>query len=184
MGPWPPDGGSVSTHIPPEPRAGGDSGRKGKAVEHLVAASVILGSGDVLNVSTSFVDDEGVDLIFHRRGRPETLAVQVKSRSWRSKGLSGGVFATDVRRETFAPRDDLYLLYVAVDEENADYGPVWLVPSKVLARQVRPNSYGRFRFVASAKEASNDRWRRYRLEKKDLPQRLLEILSHLERRDR
>ena len=57
-----------------------DAGRIGAAVEHLVAASCILASDAVLNVSTSMVDDEGVDLVFHRRGRPTTLAVQVKSR--------------------------------------------------------------------------------------------------------
>lgn len=44
-----------------------DSARKGKAVEHLVAATCILTSGLKLNVSTSLVDDEGVDLVFHRR---------------------------------------------------------------------------------------------------------------------
>lgn len=58
-----------------------DSARMGKAVEHLVAATCILTSGLDLNVSTSLVDDEGVDLVFHRRDVPTTLAVQVKSRS-------------------------------------------------------------------------------------------------------
>ena len=58
-----------------------DSGKIDAAVEHLVAASCILASGGALNVSTSLVDDEGVDLVFHRRGSPTTLAVQVKSRS-------------------------------------------------------------------------------------------------------
>jgi len=45
------------------------SARKGKAVEHLVAASCILASGGELNASTALVDDEGVDIVFHRRGR-------------------------------------------------------------------------------------------------------------------
>jgi len=38
-----------------------------QAVEYLIAASCILASGAALNVSTSMVDDEGVDLVFHRR---------------------------------------------------------------------------------------------------------------------
>jgi uncharacterized protein GlcG (DUF336 family) len=46
-------------------------------VEHLVAASCILASGAMLNVSTTLVDDEGVDLVFHRREGTATLAVQV-----------------------------------------------------------------------------------------------------------
>lgn len=43
--------------------------RVGKAVEHLVAAGCILISDAKLNVSTSLVDDEGVDLVFSPKGR-------------------------------------------------------------------------------------------------------------------
>jgi len=39
----------------------------GKAAEHLVAAFCILATRGELNVSTSLVDDERVDLVFHRR---------------------------------------------------------------------------------------------------------------------
>ncbi len=38
-----------------------------------------------------------------------------------------------VAKRTFTPRDDLYMLYVVYDEAIADFGPVWLVPSKALA---------------------------------------------------
>lgn len=44
------------------------SARMGKAAEYLVAAACILASRGELNVATSLVDDEGVDLVFHRRG--------------------------------------------------------------------------------------------------------------------
>jgi len=44
-----------------------DAGRMGKAAEHLVAAFCILATRGELNVSTSLVDDERVDLVFHRR---------------------------------------------------------------------------------------------------------------------
>jgi uncharacterized protein GlcG (DUF336 family) len=65
----------------------------------LVAASCILTSGLKLNVSTSLVDDEGVDLVFHRRGKSTTLAVQVKSRSMATKGISQhGRFYAQVKR--------------------------------------------------------------------------------------
>jgi hypothetical protein len=47
------------------------SGRKGKAVEHLVASSCVLMSGGELNALTALVDDEGVDIVSHRRGRRE-----------------------------------------------------------------------------------------------------------------
>lgn len=65
-----------------------DSGRKDKAVEHLVAARYILISGMELNVTTSLVDDEGVDLVFRRRDVPITLAVQVKLRSMHARTIA------------------------------------------------------------------------------------------------
>ena len=57
-----------------------DAGRMGMAAEYLVAAVCILATRGRLNVSTSIVDDEGVDLVFHLRDSTATLAVQVKSR--------------------------------------------------------------------------------------------------------
>lgn len=57
-----------------------DAGRMGKAAELLVAATCILQSRAKLNVSTSIIDDEGVDLVFHLREHTATLAVQVKAR--------------------------------------------------------------------------------------------------------
>ena len=66
----------------------------GKAVEYLVAAACILSTRGELNVSTSMVDDEGVDLVFHRRDNAATLAVQVKARmsdSKRVRDWSGGL---------------------------------------------------------------------------------------------
>jgi hypothetical protein len=59
----------------------------GKAAEYLVAAACILATRGELNVSTSLVDDEGVDLVFNRRDSPATLAVQVKARM--SDGKAG-----------------------------------------------------------------------------------------------
>jgi hypothetical protein len=56
------------------------AGRMGKAVEYLVAAACILSTRGELNVSTSMVDDEGVDLVFHRRN---TAARRSRCRSRR-----------------------------------------------------------------------------------------------------
>jgi hypothetical protein len=53
-----------------------DASRMGKAVEYLVAASCILTTRGRLNMSTSLVDDEGVDLVFFARGSTTTLAVR------------------------------------------------------------------------------------------------------------
>lgn len=81
-----------------------DAARKGKTVEHLVAATCVLSSGLKLNVSTSLVDDEGVDLVFHRREQSTTLAVQVKSRTIAAKTIANGSrFQANVGANTFRP---------------------------------------------------------------------------------
>src|SRR5215204_4360345 len=92
-----------------------DAGRMGKAAEYLVAAFCILATRGALNVSTSLVDDEGVDLVFHRRGSTATLAVQVKARMSDSKRIQSEGFVAFVRSQTFVPRDDLDMLFVAID---------------------------------------------------------------------
>lgn len=158
-----------------------DAARKGTAVEYLIAASCMLASDFKLNVSTNMVDDEGVDLVFHRRDSPATLAVQVKSRSWSANVMRDRErFIADVRRGTFHHRRDLFLLFVAVDTRFAEYGPLWLIPSIDFADLLAPSSRTKLRFVASASPASNDRWVKYRMERSQLPDRILAVLDDLE----
>ncbi|MEU8255496.1 hypothetical protein AB0C06_14685 [Micromonospora inaquosa] len=80
-----------------------DASRMGKAAEHLVAAFCILATRGMLNVSTALVDDEGVDLVFHRRNSTATLAVQVKARMSDSKRVRSEGFVTFVRAQTSTP---------------------------------------------------------------------------------
>ena len=155
-----------------------DAGRIGKAVEYLIAASCILASGAALNVSTSMVDDEGVDLVFHRRGSSATLSAQVKARLTTGKHVQQGRFLASVRQQTFRPRDDLYLLFVVADAENATFGPVWLVPSAAFSEKARPvGARQNLRFSASMAEGTEDQWRRYRLERDQLVAKILELLE-------
>ncbi len=158
---------------------GGGGPRIGKALEYLIAASCILMSEGRLNVSTPLVDDEGVDLVFNRYDRPATLAVQIKGRSKSAQVVKGGKFLADVSRRTFAPRDDLYILFVVYEEGIADYGPVWLVPSKELAKHGGKSKGGNYlRFQPSVRGELNQ-WRQYRLEKEALPGQILTVLDSL-----
>jgi hypothetical protein len=155
--------------------------RMGKAAEYLVAASSILATGGELNVSTSLVDDEGVDLVFHRRGSTATLAVQVKARMSTGVQVRQGRLMAFVRSQTFQPRSDLDLLFVAVEVEQGAIMTAWLVPSPTFAEMVpEPNSKGRFRFSASMKPDSMDRWTPFRLTAAELPRRILARLAELE----
>jgi hypothetical protein len=166
-----------------QPSKHAGAGRKGKAAEHLIAASCILATGGELNASTSLVDDEGVDIVFHRRGSSRTLAVQVKSRFSDEAGSAvlreKGHFGTDVRLETFQPRDGLAMLFAVVNATTADFGPVWLVPSHEFSHHGLRTSAGKLRFSASAKPDTKDKWRKYRLEKSELAAAILQRLADL-----
>lgn len=156
-----------------------NAGRIGTAVEQLVAASCVLASGARLNVSTSMVDDEGVDLVFHRRGEPTTLAVQVKSRGTDTSVVRKGQFVANVRDETFRPRADLYVLGVVIDRPTAHLGRVWFVPSHEYDRLANRTGKNTRRITANVSAASRDKWSPFRMEFHELPDRILSVLDEL-----
>ncbi|WP_235619411.1 hypothetical protein [Embleya scabrispora] len=125
-------------------------------------------------MATSLVDDEGVDLVFHRRGSSATLAVQVKARMSTGVQVRQGRLMAFVRSQTFRPRADLDMLFVAVDVELGAITTAWLVPSPEFAKMVtEPNSKGKFGFSASMKPQAKDRWTPFRLTAAELPKRIL-----------
>lgn len=164
------------------------SARKGKAVEQLIAAIAVLATAGELNALTALVDDEGVDLSFKRRDGTRTLDVQIKARFADVDGSKAlrekQSFTSLVREETFWPRDDFYLFYVAVDGRRGAVQTVWLVPSRVLSSdgmRTKINGDRKIKFAASSKGPSNDKWRQYRLTAHEWPARLLEIVAGLEK---
>jgi hypothetical protein len=161
--------------------------RKGKAVEQLIAAISVLATGGQLNALTALVDDEGVDLSFKPRNGTRTLDVQVKARFSDDDGSKAlrerESFTSLVREQTFRPREDFYILYAAIDGPRGAVENVWLVPSLVLqadGMRVTINGQKKIKFAASAKQASKDKWRKYRLGPKEWPARLLEVVEGLE----
>ena len=155
-----------------------DAGRMGKAVEHLVAASCIITSRAELNVSTSLVDDEGVDLVFFRRGGTTTLAVQVKSRMTDASPLPRGRYQAAVRHQTFRSRRDLYMLFVAVDQSSATITVCWWIPSEEFERIAHQRGARlRWSFVAAMSRTANDQWSSYRVDWGELPTRILSALG-------
>lgn len=158
-----------------------DAARMGKAAEYLVAASAILATRGELNVSTSLVDDDGVDLVFHRRNHTATLSVQVKARMSDGSLVRTGRVQANVREATFRPRADLDMLFVVVDPAEGRITVAWLVPSAEFDALVpTQNGRGRRVFAASMKPETADRWRRWRLEPAELAPRVLDRLAGLD----
>ncbi|MDO5741251.1 MAG: hypothetical protein Q4P07_14005 [Ornithinimicrobium sp.] len=98
-----------------------------------------------------------------------------------TKGVSNGRFIAQLQATTFGPRRDLDLLFIAVGVERGTLQRAWLVPSPDFASVVTTtNSKGKYRFSASLKGASKDRWTRYRLDAAELPPAILDRLDTLE----
>jgi hypothetical protein len=159
-----------------------DAARKGKAIELLVAATCILASDLKLNVSMNIVDDEGVDLVFHRRDDPTTLAVQVKGRLMSAKTIQQRHrFQQNVEAATFRPRPNLAMLFVVVDATDWTFPFSWFIPSEnFLDAFEKPNGQGRYAFIASTAANSRDRWSRYKSDRAVLPTKILAALDALE----
>jgi hypothetical protein len=157
---------------------------KGKSVEQLVATHCVLGSRGRLNVSIPTVDDDGIDLVFNLRGKPSTLAVQVKSRFVRSRReREQSIFAAGIRRATFQARPDLALLFVLYDDlEREEIATAWLVPADEFHRATAGQSETRvtLRFVASLTGTGNQ-WARFRCERLELPSRIVAALEQINR---
>jgi hypothetical protein len=139
------------------------AGRMGKASELLVAATAIISTRGRLNVATAILDDDGIDLIFSRKGHSETLSVQIKTRFSDSTQVQRGQFSVNIREETFAPALDVFLLGVIVDVASAAITHAWFIPSLVIRELLTPNGQNRRVVTASAKDGAKDRWVEYKI---------------------
>ncbi|SCK37986.1 hypothetical protein H180DRAFT_03203 [Streptomyces sp. WMMB 322] len=95
-----------------------------------------------------------------------------------------GRLVANVRSQTFQPRSDLDMLFIAVNVEHGTIMTAWLVPSGAFDEMAgEPNSSGLRRFSASMKSESRDRWRPYRLSAAELAGRILARLDELAQTD-
>jgi hypothetical protein len=167
---------AADTYLEKSPTAG----RMGKASELLVAATAIISTRGLLNVATAILDDDGIDLIFSRKGYPETLSVQVKTRFSDSTQVQRGQFSTPIREATFAPAPDMYLLGVIVDVASAAITHAWVIPSTLINDLLKPNGQNRRVVRASSKAGAKDRWAEYRCAPDQLGDHIVSLLTGLQ----
>lgn len=153
------------------------SSLKGKIAATLIGMACAQGSSGQINFASPFVDDEGVDLIFFRRGGSgKAILVQVKSRTMQSKLLSRGTYRTHVRRASFKPREGYYFIFVAFDQSRKSlFDTLWFVPSVDFEKKLAGQK-GEKVLVFQSRFDSKDMWEEYRISLEELPQRIAQIL--------
>lgn len=153
------------------------SSLKGKIAANLVGMACALRSQGEINFASPFVDDEGVDLVFFKKGGSgKAILVQVKSRTIQSKLLSKGTFRVQVRRASFKPRDGYYFVFVALDESGERLlDTLWFIPSLDFAENLAGQTNESV-LVFQSRFTSKDMWEKYRISLEELPQRIAQVL--------
>ena len=138
--------------------AGLTSTQKGAIGEAIVTTGLLLASNGQLSPYRPVADDDGIDLLLVDKLSRDIVQLQVKART----GVDNAKAETvqfDVRLNTFAQGARGYLLGVLL--EDASLKKAWLIPLSGL-RDVAKSASEKLVVVASAKETSNDRFRKFR----------------------
>jgi hypothetical protein len=149
--------------------------QKGRVIEPLVGATLILQSNGALRASLPFVDDEGVDLVLGNRSNDKTLLLQIKGRY----SLSGrGHYRANVRRATCAPNPNKYLLFVYYDTKIAALGETcWFIRSSEFCSLLSKQKETRSVYIFdSTFKGKGDMWVPFRIPWKDAATSILQAL--------
>lgn len=150
--------------------------QKGRVIEQLVGATLILQSDGALRASLPLADDEGVDLIIGNRGNDKTMLVQIKGRF----SLTGrGHYRADVRRATCKPNPNKFLLFVYYDTVSAALGETcWLIRSTEFCALLSKQRVTRPVYVFdSTFKGKKDMWVPFRMPLKEIANEILRALK-------
>ena len=154
------------------------SKQKGNILEKRFIELVALGSNGRISCFTPDSDDDGIDVIVNLKSDFKPLFIQIKSRFNRN---ANGTYSQDIGVNTFKASPHFYICFFLYNTEDYDIETIWLVPSidfKAKAIMLNLVDYqNKLRFAANPKDTSKDKWREYRVEKKDLGKKLLTILE-------
>jgi hypothetical protein len=139
-------------------KAGLTSTQKGAIGESIVSTGLMLASKGQLSPYRPVADDDGIDLLLVDKLSRDIVQLQVKARTGVDNAMAGTV-QFDVRLNTFAEGARGYFLGVLL--EGAALDKAWLIPLAGL-RDAARTATGKLVVVASAKGASNDRFRKFR----------------------
>ena len=133
---------------------------------------VELSNGEI-SCFRNVIDDNGIDLIIKKKNSFKTLFIQVKGRS---KFDSKNQFNQVIYKSTFVVNESFYLLFCLF---LSDQEPIfWLIPSNVIPEKLKVHNPKKHReqYNFSATTSQNSKWSEYQLNKKQLIEKLLNLL--------
>jgi len=134
------------------------STQQGAIGESVAATGLMLASGGRLSPFRPIADDDGIDLLLVDKLSRSIVQLQVKCRT-RVDDPKAETVQFDVRLNTFAREARAYVLAILLN--GASVRKAWLIPLSEL-HSVARSSPGKLVIVASAKDQSDDRFRRFR----------------------
>jgi hypothetical protein len=132
--------------------------QRGAIGESVVATGLMLASEGRLSPYKPIADDDGLDLLLVDKLSRSIIQLQVKCRT-RVDNPKAETVQFDVQLNTFAEDGRGYVLGILLD--GAAVRRAWLIPRAEL-RTVARSSSEKLVVVASAKDGSEDRFRRFR----------------------
>ena|SRR5579859_1079808 len=132
--------------------------QRGAIGESVAGTGLMLASGGRLSPYKPIADDDGIDLLLVDKQTRAIVQLQVKCRTKVDVAKTETV-QFDVQLNTFAEDAKGYVLGILLD--GATVRKAWLFPLAEL-RSVARSSAEKLVVVASAKDHSEDRFRRYR----------------------
>lgn len=134
--------------------------QKGKAVEALVASTLILASEGRLSPYVPVSDDCGIDLLVFDKITHRILPIQIKARI---ANPSRQTVQFNVGKATLADLPNRFLLGVLLDPESISMTASWLIPMARLS-EVSTEKPDMYSVKPSFSADTRDRCRTYRLD--------------------
>lgn len=159
--------------------SGLSSKAKGNITEDRVKEYILLYSQGLLNVYKPVIDEDGVDLIALQSGIFHPVYLQVKSRY---NVAEDGRMILTISGSTFKAHHSFYLVAVSFNKQTLEIDDkILFIPSHIIDEKASRLPNGNLRLTASLKEGSQDQWCSYIISKAQLAEKILEIISDMDR---
>ncbi len=156
-----------------------NSKQKGKILESRFIELISIGSSGRLSCFIPDVDDDGIDVIVNPKGSYKPIFLQVKSRF----KLNRGRFSTNIGTNTFREDEKFFIIFFYYNKEKFEIENIWLIPSiefKEKSMKINLKNHRQtLRFSANPNRESQDKWSKYKINKKELAKRIESIIRDL-----